>query len=105
MALAAVKGWYILQIDFITAYLNGDLLERIHMYQFKLLCEFMEDHPDLAQKYGYTKESLIRLMKPLYGLKQAGGPVLWQSKKQSVVAKSTPEAEYIALSEAAGEAV
>ena len=33
------------------------------------------------------------------------GPVLWQLKKQSVVAKSTPEAKYIALSEAAGEAV
>ncbi|KAL5526219.1 hypothetical protein ACEPAG_7558 [Sanghuangporus baumii] len=34
-----------------------------------------------------------------------GGPVHWQSKKQTVVAKSTAEAEYIAVSTAAIEAI
>ena len=34
----------------------------------------------------------------------AGGPVLWQSKRQSVVAQSSIEAEYIAISESAKEA-
>lgn len=35
----------------------------------------------------------------------AGGPVSWQSCKQSCVALSTSEAEYIALTSAAQEAV
>ena len=34
----------------------------------------------------------------------AGGPVSWQSKRQSVVAQSSTEAEYIAMSESAKEA-
>jgi hypothetical protein len=35
----------------------------------------------------------------------AGGPVLWQSKRQSVVAQSSTEAEYIAMSESTKEAI
>ena len=35
----------------------------------------------------------------------AGGPMSWQSKKQSTVALSTVEAEYVALSSAAQECV
>ena len=35
----------------------------------------------------------------------AGGPISWLSKKQAVVTLSTAEAEYVALSTAAQEAV
>ena len=35
----------------------------------------------------------------------AGGPISWLSKKQSIVALSTSESEYIALSSASQEAV
>ena len=35
----------------------------------------------------------------------AGGPISWQSKKQGVVALSTCEAEYVALSAAVQEAI
>jgi hypothetical protein len=35
----------------------------------------------------------------------AGGPVSWQSKRQSVVAQSSTEAEYIAMSESTKEAI
>ena len=39
-----------------------------------------------------------------YVFKLCGGPISWDSRKQTVVAKSTCEAEYIALSEACKEA-
>ena len=39
-----------------------------------------------------------------YVFKLCGGPISWASRKQTVVAKSTCEAEYIALSEACKEA-
>ena len=35
----------------------------------------------------------------------AGGVITWKSKKQSIIALSTTEAEYVALSEAGREAV
>ena len=35
----------------------------------------------------------------------AGGPVLWRSRLQDCVAKHSTEAEYVALSEAAGELI
>lgn len=72
MALAALNEWYILQADFIAAYLAGELKEQIFMEQFPQLAEYFDNHPELASKLGYSRECVIELQKPLYGLGQSG---------------------------------
>ena len=62
MALAAVYGWHIIQIDFISAYLNGELKERIFMKQFLMLAEFFYEYPEKAKIYGYVKSIIIELL-------------------------------------------
>jgi len=83
MALSALKGWYVYQIDFVAAYLNGDLRERIFMKQFPMLAEFFEARQDLARKANYCKDAIIELKNPLYGLKQAGAE--WQRKAREIM--------------------
>lgn len=57
LALVNIRGWVIHQMDVVSAFLNGDLLEEIYMTQPK----------------GYIKNEnfLCKLTKSLYGLKQA----------------------------------
>ncbi|CAD6498717.1 BgTH12-01134 [Blumeria graminis f. sp. triticale] len=83
MALAAINEWHILQADFISAYLAGDLKEVIYMRQFPYLKEFFNSNPDLSKASGYTEESIIQLQRPLYGLKQSGA--CWQDKVKSLM--------------------
>ncbi|RYP61962.1 hypothetical protein DL771_009936 [Monosporascus sp. 5C6A] len=85
MALAAYLGWHIIQIDFITAYLNRNLKEDIYMKQFTMLKEYFEAYPEDREKYGYLPELIIKLINPLYGLKQAGAT--WQEKVRELLAK------------------
>ena len=69
----------------------------------------------MKQPEGFIKmgeEHFVRkLEKSIYGLKQSPrcwnsvGPVSWRSKKQTCVALSTTEAEYMALASAGQEAV
>lgn len=63
IAMAAIHGWEIHQLDAVTAFLNGDLEEELYMFQPK----------------GFVvkgKESKVcRLLKSLYGLKQS--PKVW----------------------------
>lgn len=87
MALAALNNWYVLQADFISAYLAGDLKETIFMEQFPYLEEYFKMHQKLASKLNYTKDSVIKLRKPLYGLKQSGA--CWQEKLRSIMGNNS----------------
>jgi hypothetical protein len=64
------------------------------------------DHPN--HFFGYADASFTNIddLKSTTGyvFKMAGGTITWYSRKQSVTALSTMEAEYIALSEATREA-
>lgn len=83
MALAAINGWYVLQADFIAAYLAGDLKEVIYMDQFPELERYFAANPRLRKSMGHSKDCKIRLRKPLYGLKQAGA--CWQEKIRKIM--------------------
>ncbi|KAI1002586.1 hypothetical protein K3495_g5614 [Podosphaera aphanis] len=69
MALAALKNWHVLQADFISAYLAGNLKETIFMKQFPQLKEFFEQNLGTKDKFSYSENSIIELKRPLYGLK------------------------------------
>ncbi|KAL0296018.1 UNVERIFIED_CONTAM: Retrovirus-related Pol polyprotein from transposon TNT 1-94 [Sesamum radiatum] len=103
--MLAIAAWYdyeIWQMDVKMAFLNGFVEEEIYM----------------DQSEGFTvvgeEQKVCHLQRSIYGLKQAfqrfvfklnGGVVAWKSSKQDTTADSTREAEYIAASEAAKEAV
>ncbi|KAI0991442.1 hypothetical protein K3495_g16745 [Podosphaera aphanis] len=55
------------------------------MKQFPRLKEFFEENKGLAEKLNYNKDSIIKLEKPLYGLKQSGN--CWQVKIRSIMRK------------------
>ncbi|GJP53599.1 hypothetical protein CLOM_g12753 [Closterium sp. NIES-68] len=111
LAIAALLGWKIRQMDIVTAFLNGIILEEVYMKQ----PEGLDD----------GSGRVCRLKKAIYGLKQAprawyhkleeallaggfkkrGGAVSWCSKKQNEVGLSSCETEYMALHHGAKEVV
>jgi hypothetical protein len=82
LALAAAHNWEIEQIDFIGAFLNGDLSETIYIRLPELLRVLLEDPTllELAISCGYNPaiDQVLLLLQALYGLKQA--PRMWQEK-------------------------
>ncbi|GAU41145.1 hypothetical protein TSUD_190450 [Trifolium subterraneum] len=68
LAIAALRGWYIYQLDVKSAFLHGELNEEVYV----------------EQPLGYQKERkelVHKLKKSLYGLKQA--PRAWYNKIES----------------------
>ena len=55
------------------------------MRQFLLLEQFFAKNPELTEKHGYARDKIIKLVKLLYGLKQAGNA--WQKKVRELLAR------------------
>ncbi|MCH80155.1 copia-type polyprotein [Trifolium medium] len=73
LAIAAMKNWYVFQLDVKSAFLHGELTETVYV----------------EQPLGYVKQGredkVYKLHKALYGLKQA--PRAWYSKIESYFQK------------------
>lgn len=68
MALAVEKNLEVHQLDFVSAYLNGEIKEEIYLEVPDLLSKIMEDD-HLRKSY---ENKVLCLNKALYGLKQSG---------------------------------
>nr|GEW90427.1 zinc finger, CCHC-type [Tanacetum cinerariifolium] len=88
LALAAIHDLVIHQMDVKTAFLNGDLDEKIYMKQPEGWINNMEDHSSTS--------GWIFLL--------GGGTISWASKKQTSITSSTMESEFVALAAAGNEA-
>ena len=85
LALATKHSLHLAGGDVKGAHLVGDLLdEKIYMRQFPCLRNFFRSRPMLANKHGYFPDAIIRLLRPLYGLKQAGR--VWQRRLKKEMA-------------------
>ena len=79
LAIAARERLALRCADAINAYLSGDpLKETIYMKLFAGLEDYFRRYPREAEKYGFSPGKVILLIKPLYGLKQAGRN--WQQR-------------------------
>ena len=69
LAIGAARGWYIEQMDVVSAYLAGTLDEEIYM--------------NAPEGLGHPKDTTVRLIRSLYGLKQSGR--VWYKKIESTL--------------------
>lgn len=68
MALAVEKGLIVHQLDFVSAYLNGEIKEEIYLEILELFAELTDD----KKLSTYLQNKVLCLNKALYGLKQSG---------------------------------
>ncbi|KAH9753253.1 Integrase catalytic domain-containing protein [Citrus sinensis] len=106
LSIAAVLDYEIWQMDVKIAFLNGYLEEDIYMQQPDGFIQKGQEHMVL----GYTDSDFMsdkdsRKSTSGYVFTLGSGAISWRSVKQSCIADSTTEAEYVAASEAAKEAV
>lgn len=73
IAIAAIKGWSVFQLDVKSAFLHGELIETVHV-----------DQPQGYKKKG-EEEKVYKFRKALYGLRQA--PRVWYSKIEAYFQK------------------
>lgn len=91
LAIAAIEDWEIEQIDFIGAFLNGELEEENYMQIpdgfIDYACRASKSTKALLKKQGYNpkEDQVILLSKALYGLKQS--PRLWQTNLSILLRK------------------
>jgi len=77
LAIAALLGWDVQQLDVVAAFLNGDLEEEVLMEIPEGLAQFLEEYPD-ENTIGFNpqQDQVLLVLRSLYGLKQA--PRQWQ---------------------------
>lgn len=73
LAWAFYNRMEIVQGDVRAAYLNGEALqEEVYMWQVKGMKEYFLERPGIARKYGWREDKIMKVIRPLYGLKQSG---------------------------------